>query len=163
MDFKKQFDSLPWGDLTKPIVAVVFSTGSASGAAYYSTLLPSINPKIIQDIWFFNVLAMIVASVLAYFLSLNSYGRPHRWPGYLAGTVFAACLVGHQALSLKVLLVVDAAAAALLDRLFLIGLFASLSGVIAWGFASAAGRQPPAARLPELLAEPGSSEGDGSG
>jgi hypothetical protein len=92
MEFlKKITDNLPWGDLIKGLVAVAFPISASSGAAYAVTFFPSLNPKVINDIWFFNVLAMVVASCLTYFLSLSKSGPPHRLPGYLAGTVFAIC------------------------------------------------------------------------
>jgi hypothetical protein len=133
-------DGIPWGDFGKGLVSIIFSTGGSFGVIYASpvaTAFPSINPKIIQEIWSFNILMMLVASIISYILSARNSGHPRYWPGLVSGLVFVICLV---ILIVIPFISLSARAGAVVGRLSFIGLSASLSGVIAWALAWALNR-----------------------
>jgi drug/metabolite transporter (DMT)-like permease len=141
---KKLLDSIPWGEFTKGLVGVLFATGTSSAAAIF---FPRINPKYWQDIWSFNLLAMVAASCLSYVFTQSNFGSTHKWPGALSGFLFTCFLIALLALSLKVL-PVSAAAEAFWGRICFIGLFSSLSAILAWTYACvfSGGARPPPVR-----------------
>jgi FtsH-binding integral membrane protein len=127
-------ESIPWVDLIKGLAGIAFSTSSSTVALYAATSLPFINPKIVQDVWFLTVLSMIVASCLAYFLSLRKFDRPRSLPGYIGGVAFFICVIGLPALAGEIFRP-DPATAAFLARMLLLGIFAGFAGVVAWSLA----------------------------
>jgi hypothetical protein len=104
-----------------------------------ANLFPSTNPKIVHDIWFLIILAMVVASCVFYFGSLGRFDWSRRVPGIIASGLFGVSLVLLLALSGDILQV-KPATAAFLARVLVIGLFGGLSGVLAWSLALAFNR-----------------------
>jgi hypothetical protein len=126
--------AIPWANIAKALAGVVLPTSGSTALLHFVPSFTSINPKIVQDIWFATILAMAVASGLVFFSSLRSDGNSRFAPGLISAVLFIACLILLLAL-LGDVFRVSAATSAFLARIFLIGLFMGISGFGAWCFA----------------------------
>jgi hypothetical protein len=125
---KQFFASIPWLDFVKPVVVTGLSTAPITVANIF---LPFVNPKIIQDVWWPTVGAMIVAGGLACVTTISNSGTVRRLPGYLSGAVFVLALGTLLALTGDVIMV-NSNYAALLARAAVIGLFVGIAGFAAF-------------------------------
>jgi hypothetical protein len=131
MGDRQIIESVPWANIAKGLAGVVLPTGGSTALLYFVPSFTSINPKIVQDIWFPTILAMAVASGLVLFSSLRRNADPRFTPGFISAGMFIICLILLLAL-VGEMIRTSAAANAFLARIFLLGVFAGISGFGAW-------------------------------
>ncbi len=117
----------------KSLCIMAFSTAPISVA---DKVLPFVNPKIVQDIWWIAVVAMVIASGISCVATLPNSGASRRAPGYVSAFVFFVSLGALLAITGDVL-VFEPVYAAALTRGALVGLFAGIADFISfmltWG------------------------------
>ena len=121
-------DNIPWSEVLKFPVVVAFATAPISAAAM---LLPFVNPKIIQDVWWPTVVAMVVVSGVTSITTLSNSGMSRRAPGYISAIVFLLSLSALYVITSDVV-VIQPALAALLARLLVLGFFVGVAGFAAF-------------------------------